>query len=160
MYYDYMKEPAKIIPKDGADYLRVMTKAVFQAGFNWSVIEKKWPGFEAAFDDFDPYLVATYDDKKISDLVTDTRIVRNRSKIEATIHNAQAIVDKTNEFGSFKNYLDSLGDFETTVKTLRKTFKWLGDFGTYYFLWVVSQPTPNYEDWCKSRGITPMPVDN
>lgn len=155
-----MKEPAKIIPKDESDYLRVLTKAVFQAGFNWSVIEKKWPGFEAAFDTFDPFVVATYDDKKVSELTADTRIVRNRSKIEATVHNAQIIVDKSNEFGSFKAYLDSLGDFESTVKALRKTLKWLGDFGAYYFLWVVSQPTPSYEDWCKSRGIQPMAIDS
>jgi 3-methyladenine DNA glycosylase Tag len=155
-----MKAPEKINPRDGSDYLRVLTKAVFQAGFNWSVIEKKWPGFEQAFDNFDPFIVATYSDSKLSELAADTRIVRNRSKIEATVHNAQVIVDKTNEFGTFKAYLDSLGDFETTVKTLRKNLKWLGDFGAYYFLWVVNQPVPSYEDWCRLRGVKPMAIDN
>lgn len=150
-----MQEPPKIIPKDSSDYLRVMTRAVFQAGFNWKVIENKWSGFEEAFDNFDPYKVATYNEAKISSLRQDTRIVRNGSKIDATIHNAQTMVDKIHEFGDFKSYLDSLGDFESAAKELRKTFKWLGDLGTYYFLWVVSQPVPSYEDWCKSRGIKP-----
>ena len=151
-----MKEPEKITPKDNSDYLRIMTKAVFQAGFNWQVIENKWPGFEAAFDNFDPYIVATYDDAKISALGQDQRIVRNKSKINATVHNAKTMVDKINEFGGFKTYLESIGSFEAVVKDLRKNFKWLGDFGAYYFLWVVNEPVPSYEDWCKSRGIEPM----
>lgn len=125
-----MQEPPKIIPKDASDYLRVMTRAVFQAGFNWKVIENKWSGFEEAFDRFDPFIVATYDDIKISNLSQDSRIVRNASKINATIYNAQIMVDKINEFGNFKSYLDSLGDFDSCVKELRKSFKWLGDLGT------------------------------
>ena len=39
-----MKEPEKILPKNNSDYLRVMTRAVFQAGFNWKVIEKNGEG--------------------------------------------------------------------------------------------------------------------
>ncbi len=151
-----MTEPEKIIPKNDADYLRVMTRAVFQAGFNWKVIENKWPGFEAAFDNFDPYIVATYDDAKISDLHQDQRIVRNGSKINATIHNAQQMLAKIDQYGSFKKYITSLESFEDAVTELRKTFKWLGDLGAYYFLWVVNEPTPTYEDWCKSRGIKPV----
>lgn len=151
-----MKEPEKIIPKSDADYLRVMTKAVFQAGFNWKIIENKWTGFEKAFDNFDPYLVATFSQEKIADLKHDTEIVRNSSKIDATIYNAQTIIKMIEKYGSFKIYLSSFGDFENTVKDLRKSFKWLGDLGSYYFLWVVSEPVPSYEDWCKSRGIKPM----
>lgn len=41
------------------------------------------------------------------------------------------------------------------VKDLRKSFEWLGDLGAYYFLWVVNEPVPSYEDWCKSRGVPP-----
>ena len=150
-----MKEPEKIIVKDDSDYLRVMTKAVFQAGFNWKVIENKWPGFEQAFDNFDPYIVATYNADKISALKQDTQIVLNLAKIEATVHNAQTIIKKNEEFGSFRNYLSSFGDFEKTAKGLKKSFKWLGDLGVYYFLWVVNEPVPSYEDWCKSRGVPP-----
>jgi 3-methyladenine DNA glycosylase Tag len=153
-----MKEPEKIIPRNDSDYLRVMTKAVFQAGFSWQVIENKWPGFEKVFDNFDPYIVATYNSDKILSLKQDTGIVRNSSKIEATIFNSQTLLKKNEEFGSMKNYLNAQGDFENTVKDLRKSFKWLGDLGAYYFLWVVNEPVPSYEDWCKSRGVSPKKI--
>src|SRR3546814_19652975 len=39
------------IPDDR--WLAEMTRRVFQAGFNWSVVDAKWPGFEVAFDGFD-----------------------------------------------------------------------------------------------------------
>src|SRR3974390_2670115 len=35
-------------------FLAEMTKRVFSAGFAWSVIEAKWPGFEEAFLGFVP----------------------------------------------------------------------------------------------------------
>ena len=154
-----MKAPDKIIPKDNSDYLRVMTRAVFQSGFNWSVIEKKWPGFEEVFDSFNPEIVANYNSGKISEIKQNPKIVRNSAKIDATIHNAQNIVLKSQEYGEFKKYLEHFGDFEATVKGLRKSFKWLGDFGSYYFLYVVDEPVPSYEDWCKSRGIKPLTDD-
>lgn len=150
-----MHEPDKIVPKQDSDYLRVMTKVVFQAGFNWQVIENKWPGFEEAFEGFDINKVATFSDNKIAKLKKDPKIVRNASKIEATIYNAQVMNQKINEFGSIKKYLESFTDFEATVKDLRKNFKWLGDLGSYYFLWVVNEPVPSYIDWCKSRGVEP-----
>ena len=41
-------------------WLAQMTRSVFQAGFVWKIIEAKWPGFEEAFDGFDPHRVAFY----------------------------------------------------------------------------------------------------
>ena len=70
------------------------------------------------------------------------------------------MIDKINQYGDFKTYLGSFDDFESTVKELRKSFKWLGDLGTYYFLWVVSEPVPSYEDWCKSRCISPHKTES
>ena len=50
---------AKQLAAIGDDrWLAGMTKAVFRAGFNWKVIENKWPGFEAAFEGFDPHRCA------------------------------------------------------------------------------------------------------
>ena len=46
-------------------YLAEMTRAVFNAGFNWTVIRNKWDGFEAAFADFDPHRVAFYSDDDV-----------------------------------------------------------------------------------------------
>jgi 3-methyladenine DNA glycosylase Tag len=49
-----MEAPVRIEPARLADYLDVMSKAVFQSGVSWNVVEKKWPGIKAALADFDP----------------------------------------------------------------------------------------------------------
>ncbi len=36
---------------------------------------------------------------------------------------------------------------------LRKDFKFLGDTGCYYFLHVVGEEVPPYDEWARSRGI-------
>jgi 3-methyladenine DNA glycosylase Tag len=82
-----------------------MAKAVFSSGFSWTVIEKKWPGFEVAFDRFDPKKVAVYGDEKIDALLKDTRIVRNGAKIMATIENARFVVATAKAHGSFAKFL-------------------------------------------------------
>lgn len=151
-----MKAPRKIIPTKDADYLEAMTKAVFQSGFSWAVINAKWQDFRTALDVFDPQTIADYGEDKVTELYQDERIIRNKSKINATVHNARTLLAKSGEYGSFKEYLDSFEDFESCVADLRKSFKWLGDFGAFYFLYVVDQPVPSYEDWCRLRGKTPM----
>lgn len=154
-----MQAPTKIKPAKDNDYLEVITRAVFQSGFNWVVIANKWEGFRMAFDGFDPQKIANYDDAKMSALMDDTRIVRNAAKIKATVHNARTLLSKAGEYGTFKAYLDSFDDFEAAAQDLRTSFKWLGDFGAFYFLYVVDQPVPSYEEWCRSRGITPLGED-
>jgi 3-methyladenine DNA glycosylase Tag len=91
--------------KKDAVFLAGMAKAVFSSGFSWQVIEKKWPGFEEAFDRFEPKRVAAYDDAKIDALLKDTRIIRNGAKIMATIANARFIVATAKEHGSFSKFL-------------------------------------------------------
>ena len=55
-----MQAPEQIAPSGPADYLEVMTKAVFQSGISWQVFEAKWHGFKEAFDSFDPERIARY----------------------------------------------------------------------------------------------------
>jgi DNA-3-methyladenine glycosylase I len=64
----------------------------FQSGLSWVTILRKRPAFRAAFADFDPDRVASFDEADIERLLGDAGIVRNRAKIEATIANAQATV--------------------------------------------------------------------
>lgn len=117
-------------------FLAGMTKAVFSAGFSWEVIEKKWPGFEAAFDGFDPHRVAFYSDDDIARLLKDARIVRNGAKIEATIANARFVVDTARQHGSFGAFLkawpttDQIG----LMEHLKKHAARLGGSGAMYFL--------------------------
>ena len=92
---------AKALKQSDDRFLAGMSKAVFSAGFSWDVIEKKWPGFEEAFDHFDPHRVAFYADRDIARLLKDTRIVRNGAKIEAPIANERFVVETAKEHGSF-----------------------------------------------------------
>lgn len=137
-----MEPPKQIMPTKLADYLEVLTKAVFESGMSWKIIENKWPGFQEAFHGFDPETVATLSPDQVDALTSDTRIVRNRRKIDATIHNAGVMLDLEREFGGFKNYLRNQGEFWATVADMRKRFKHVGDFGAYYFLYVVGEPVP------------------
>ena len=146
-----MEAPKQIQPKRLNDYLEVMSKAVFQTGMSWRVIEAKWPGFKEAFFDFDPVKVAELDPPDIDRLAEDTRILRNRRKIEATVHNAQTMLDLEGEHGSFRDYLRSGGGFDATAADLKKRFKFMGDTGSYFFLHVVGEPVPSHEEWMKRR---------
>jgi DNA-3-methyladenine glycosylase I len=142
-----MQPPAKIDPKSLADYLEAMTRAVFEPGLNWSVVEAKWPGIRAAFEGFDPTTVAGFTPADVERLMSDAAIIRNRKKIEATIHNAGEMLNVEREHGSFKGYLESLGPFASVVVDMRKRFKFLGEMGCYHFLYVVGQPVPAHEEW-------------
>ena len=80
----------------------------FQAGLSWSTILNKRPSFRAAFRDFDPVVVAAFDDADRDRLMADAGIVRNRAKIDATIGNAGAVLALAGSFGSFDAYLASM----------------------------------------------------
>jgi DNA-3-methyladenine glycosylase I len=146
-----MEAPKQIRPRRLGDYLEVMTKAVFQSGISWKVIQSKWEGFREAFSGFDPERIADLTSPEIDRLAEDTRIVRNRRKIEATVYNAETMLELAKEHGSFKRYLGSHGGFEETVTDLKKRFKFLGDSGAYYLLYVVGEPVPPHEDWMKAH---------
>lgn len=94
------KSPAElaVLPEDR--WLSIITKTVFQAGFNWKVIEAKWEGFETAFDGFDVGRCAFMDDEKFDALLQDTRIVRNGTKIAAVRDNAAFLLELREEGGA------------------------------------------------------------
>jgi 3-methyladenine DNA glycosylase Tag len=86
------------IPDDR--WLAEMTRGVFRAGFNWRVIDNKWPGFEAAFHGFDPKLNAAMSEEEFDAHLKDTRIIRNAQKVASVRANAQFLVDLANQHGS------------------------------------------------------------
>ena len=49
-----MHAPERISPTNLGDYLDVLTRAVFQSGISWRVVEAKWPGTREALCNFDP----------------------------------------------------------------------------------------------------------
>jgi 3-methyladenine DNA glycosylase Tag len=148
--------PQQIEPKSLGDYLEVMSKAIFQTGISWKVVEAKWPGIREAFHNFDHRAVASLTEGDLATLSTDTRVIRNRRKIEAIVDNARLMLDLEEEHGGFQSYLRSHDNFEACAADLRKKFKFMGDTGAFYFLYVVGEEVPPYEDWCASRGRQAM----
>jgi DNA-3-methyladenine glycosylase I len=76
-----------------------------QAGLSWQTILNKREAFRKAYDDFDARKVAGYDQQKIDELMTNSGIIRNKLKIEASITNAQHFLEVVAEFGSFDKYI-------------------------------------------------------
>jgi DNA-3-methyladenine glycosylase I len=76
-----------------------------QAGLSWSTILNKRLNYRRAFDNFDAQKVARYDARKVTKLLADPGIVRNRLKIAAAIQNAKAFLAVQKEFGSFDAYI-------------------------------------------------------
>jgi DNA-3-methyladenine glycosylase I len=143
--------PARRRPRDLAGYLEALSRPVFQAGISWRVTDEKWEGIREAFAGFDPRIVAEYNQSDIDRLVADPRVVRSKAKIEATIDNAQAVIELDAEHGDFRRYLKSQASFEDTVADLKRQFRFIGDSGAYHFLWSVNEPTPPHEEWFANR---------
>jgi DNA-3-methyladenine glycosylase I len=76
-----------------------------QAGLSWSTILRKRENYRLAFDQFDPVKVAGYNEQKISELLQNPGIVRNRLKVQAAVSNAQACLRIREEFGDLSAYL-------------------------------------------------------
>ncbi|MDV7269380.1 DNA-3-methyladenine glycosylase I [Thioclava sp. A2] len=104
-------------------WLSAMAKCIFQAGFSWSVIEAKWPGFEEAFEGFDPARVARYGEVDLDRLLADARIVRNGAKVNAVLRNARMLVDLAAAHGTAARFFaqwpadDQVGLMQVMAKT-------------------------------------------
>jgi DNA-3-methyladenine glycosylase I len=84
-----------------------------QAGLSWLTVLRKRENYRKAFDGFDFVKIASYDDKKLDELLLNPGIIRNRLKLKASISNAQKFMDVVKEYGSFDNYIWSFTDHKT-----------------------------------------------
>lgn len=94
-----------------------------QAGLSWITVLRKRENYRKAFDNFDPNIVAKYDDRKIEKLLQNEGIIRNKLKINSAIKNAKAFLEIQNEFGSFDKYIWSF----TGGKTIKNSWKDLSE---------------------------------
>ena len=122
------------IPDDR--WLAQATKCIFQAGFNWKVIEAKWDGFEEAFENFDLGRWIFSSDDDLSRLVSDTRIVRNGQKIATVPENARFIGEIASEHGSFGKWIADypLIERNSMLEEMNKRGSRLGAMTGQYFL--------------------------
>lgn len=109
LYVDYHDTEWGVPVHDGRELWEKLMLEGFQAGLSWITILRKRETFRQAFDGFDPYRVARYDQQDVTRLLGDAGIVRHRGKIEATIGNARAWIDIEEREGFAKfiwNYVD------------------------------------------------------
>ncbi len=122
------------IPDDR--WLSMMSKCVFQAGFNWKVVEKKWPDIEAAFAGFHPQRWKFMSDEDLDRLLRDKRIIRHATKILAVRDNATFLCDLAEEHGSAARFLAHwpAEDYVGLLLLLKKRAARLGGNSAQYFL--------------------------
>ena len=128
-------------PNDDA-YFENMCRVIFQAGLNWSVIDKKWPTIRKAFADFSVEKVAGFTKADVERLMHDEGVVRNRGKIQAVIQNAVQFMEIKKKYGSFQAYLgglDKSNNYAKVFAELSKQFKWLGPSSASMFLYTVGE---------------------
>ena len=105
IYQDYHDKEWGVPVYDDATLFEFLILEGFQAGLSWITILKKRENFRKAFDYFDYNKIAGYDSDKITELLNNKGIIRNKLKVNAAITNAQAFLKVQKEFGSFSNYI-------------------------------------------------------
>lgn len=105
LYVAYHDEEWGVPERDDRKLFEMLLLEGFQAGLSWITILRKREGFRAAFDSFDPAVIATYDQTKVDQLLQDEGIVRHRGKIEGAIQSAQATLDLMGRPGGFSDFV-------------------------------------------------------
>lgn len=94
------------VPSHEDNYLfEMLLLESFQAGLSWECVLNKRESFRAAFDGFDYYRIANYDEEKVNELLNNKDIIRNRLKIKAAINNAKIFIDIQKSHGTFDKYI-------------------------------------------------------
>lgn len=124
-------------PESDLQYHELLVRAVFSGGLGPRVVEARWPGITEAFCGFDPEAVGAMGETDVARLLSDPKVIRNRRKIEAVIHNAGEFGAIVKQCGGFHQYLDGLeagSDLPDAAGELAKRFKHLGPTSAALFL--------------------------
>jgi len=143
---DASPKPASELANISDDrWLAMMTKCVFQAGFNWRVIDNKWDGFETAFEGFELGRWILSNDDDIATLASDKRIVRNPQKIKSVPENARFIGEIAREHGGFGQWIAESPTTERNLllEEMNKRGSRLGAMTGQFFLRFMES-----NDWC------------
>lgn len=100
-----VRSPRALAQSKNNRWLAQMTRCVFQAGFVWRVVDRKWDDFEDVFFGFPPEKIVMLSPDQIDRFAQNPRIIRNRQKILAVQDNARFILDITEEHGSFGKFV-------------------------------------------------------
>lgn len=98
----------------------------FQAGLSWECVLNKRDSFIKAYDNFDLDKICFYNEEKISELLNNKDIIRNKLKIKASIENSKIFKEIVKEYGTFHNYLKKFTN-DTVIYEIDKTTNELSD---------------------------------
>lgn len=105
LYVEYHDTEWGVPLRDEQKLFEFLILETFQSGLSWITILRKRENFRKALDNFDYKKIALYNEEKITELLQDTGIIRNKLKVKATISNAIAFMEIQTEFGSFSEYI-------------------------------------------------------
>ena len=149
-----------------------------QAGLAWITVLRKREGYRAAFDGFDPAVVARYNRRRVATLLANPAIVRNKLKVESAVSNAQAFLQLQQEHGSFDAYIWGFVDghpkqnrwkclSEIPAKTAESTamskdlkrrgFKFVGPTICYAFMQATGMANDHLVDCFRHKELTLSP---
>ena len=94
-----------------------------QAGLSWITVLRKRENYRKVYDDFNPLLIAQYDENKITELMNYPEIIRNRRKIESSVNNAQKFIEIQEEFDSFDKYIWDFVNYQPIVNSWKNISK-------------------------------------
>ena len=139
--------PPQEKPVDEKGYFEILSKAVFNAGFSYQVVNTKWEGIKEVFEEFNPKILSNWTIDEISDALESPKIIRNAKKVKAIVSNSKVFLELVEEYNSFENYLKSFRDktYEERQQIIAKQFKWLGPTGAHFFLWSIGEDAPPCE---------------
>ena len=128
-----------------------MSRAIFQAGLSWAMIDARWEAFGRAFDGFRVDVVAGYGEADVERIMEADGVIHARAKIAGTIANAQALRALAAAHGSIDGYARSFPDYAALSADAKQRFAFLGDLSCYYWLFRTGLPVPPFERWLEGQ---------
>jgi len=177
LFYPYHDEEWGVPSHTDRHLFEMLILEGAQAGLSWATILKKRQAYRKAYDDFDAAKIARYSLHKVTALLADEGIVRNRLKIAASIGNARAFLAVQDEFGSFDTYVwtfvggkprqnswTSLAQVPTRTpesdamsRDLQKRgFRFVGSTICYAFMQAVGMVNDHTTDCYRHRDVARM----
>ena len=119
IYVKYHDEEWGVPLHDDQKLFEFLILEGFQAGLSWLTILNKRENFRKAFDNFDAQKIARYNQDKISELMNNAGIIRNKLKINAAVTNAKAYLDIVEKHGSFDSYIWQFTDGKPIINKFK-----------------------------------------
>lgn len=155
-----VKSAAELAAVPDDRYLSLLCLRVFRAGIKHSVVDQKWPAFEAAFHGFAPHAVAAMTAEDLEVLMSDAGLIRHWGKLKSVPPNAAALRTISDEAGGFGRWLASWPADRTLElwDALAKRFKMLGGDSAPRFLRMAGRDSfifsPSVEAALKLWGVS------